>query len=219
MKKVITKILSPFYKRYHFWLHRKPRKYSYKNVYTIVLPSVFSPVNTISTKVFLDYISKLDLEQKQVLELGCGSGIISIFSASKGAIVTATDINQTALNSLEKVSFEQDLKLNCLYSDLFKNINKKFDYIFINPPYYPKNPKNTEEQAWFCGNDFEYFKDLFFQLTNQYLSSTKVYMILSDACNLNEIKKIATKNKLELVLVHTKKLLLEENYIFEINQV
>ena len=48
---------------------------------------------------------------------------------------------------------------------MFDKIEKvNFDYIVINPPYFPKNPKSEKEFAWFCGSDFEYFKKLFSQL-------------------------------------------------------
>ena len=62
---------------------------------------MFPPHYTISTKILLDYISNLDLKNKTLLELGCGSGIISLFAASKGALVTASDINKKALKALE----------------------------------------------------------------------------------------------------------------------
>jgi len=220
MKRLLKKITNPIYKKYHFWYHKKPRKYTYKNVYTIVQPSVFSPKNTVSTKVFLDYIDNLKLNNKKVLELGCGSGIISILSASKGGEVTATDINKKALNSLKEVSENQKFNIKCIFSDLFDEIsNTNFDYVFINPPYYPKKPKNIEEQAWFCGANFEYFKKMFFQLKKINLNYTSILMILSNECDLKSIKKISNKHKFKLDEIHKKKLILEENYIYKINRI
>jgi release factor glutamine methyltransferase len=178
---------------------------------------VFSPKNTISTKVFLDYISDLDLQQKTILELGCGSGIISLFSASKGAVVTSSDINKVALQSLEKVSNNQHLNINCVYSDLFSDIETiNFDYIFINPPYYPKTPKNIEEQAWFCGENFDFFKVLFSQLKIR--SSKHTLMILSNDCDLEKIHQIASENDCKLTPVFEKKLVTEKNFIFKLQK-
>jgi release factor glutamine methyltransferase len=219
MKGLIKKIIHPFYKRYHFWHHRKPRKSHYKNVHTIVQPSVFSPINTISTKVFLDFIDKLELKNKTVLELGCGSGIISIFSASKNGKVTATDINEIAIDSLSKAAMSQGLSIKTLISDLFKNIDtSNFDYIFINPPYYPRKPKNTIEKAWFCGENFEYFQELFTQLPSRLSNNTNCFMILSEDCELDSIKKIASKKNLFFDLTLKKTIRLEVNYIFKINK-
>lgn len=217
MKKLFKKITHPFYKKYHFWYHKKPRKYRYKNVYTIVQPTVFSPKNTISTKVFLDYIDALILQNKTALELGCGSGIISIFTSSKNAKTTATDINKIAIDSLKKVGLAQGFNIKTIESNLFDKIPKQsFDYIFINPPYYPKKPTNIEEKAWFCGENFEYFEQLFKQL-NENLSKNTL-MILSDDCELEKIQEIAKKNKLAIHCIFTKKLVTEKNFIYSIKR-
>ena len=217
MKKLLKKITHPILKKYHFWYHKKPRKYVYKDVYTIIQPTVFSPKSTLSTKVFLDYISNLNLKNKSVLELGCGSGIISVFCALKGAKVTASDINKVAIDSLQEVSKKQGFEINCVLSDLFDSVNKSdSDYIFINPPYYPKKPKNIEEQAWFCGENFEYFSKLFSQLKENISESTITLLILSDACDLENIKKIAIENNLIFKKISTKKLSFETNYIFHL---
>lgn len=219
MKKKIQKLIHPFYKRYHFWYHRKPRKYNYGQVYTIVQPGVFSPKNTVSTKVFLDFISDLDLEHKKVLELGCGSGIISVLAASRKAKVWASDINKIAVKSLNEVQKEQALNINVVHSDLFDAVPEvAFDYIFINPPYYPRKPNSIEEQAWFCGAEFEFFKRLFHQISNRLESKTKVLMILSDACDLNMIKNLAQENDLNWNEVFTKPLTFEVNSIYQLQK-
>lgn len=219
MKKAIQQIIHPFYKKYHFWYHKKARKFKYRNVYTIVQPSVFSPIHTVSTKIFLDFIDDLDLADKKVLELGCGSGIISILSANKGADITASDINKIALESLLNVAKEQNLKVKTMLSDLFKNINNiDFDYIFINPPFYPKNPINTEEKAWYCGENFEYFHNLFEQLPNYLKTNTNCYMILSSDCDFETIQQLAIKHKLSFKIQLKKKTFFETNYIYKISK-
>ncbi len=215
MKKIIKKIIHPFYKRYHFWYHKKPRKYRYGSVYTIVQPTVFSPIHTVSTKVFLDYISSLNLKDKKVLELGCGSGIISIFCASKDAKVTASDIHEIAVSSIQNVGLKQGFRINTLISNLFENIeDQSFNYVLINPPYYPKEPKNLEERAWYCGKDFDYFKNLFSQLEKR--MDTNTLMILSDTSDIKTIKKISNTYNLELKLLCSEKIAFEINYIYKV---
>ena len=217
MKKFVQKLIHPFYKRYHFWYHRKPRKYVFDRVYTWVQPSVFSPINTVSTKVFLDYISTLNLSGKKVLELGCGSGIISIQSAFQGAHVTASDIHEIAVKSVVKTAQDQNLLVTGIVSDLFNELlGVSFDYIFINPPYYPKNPHNLEENAWFCGENFDFFEKLFIQLSVLELDKTQVLMILSNACDLDQISSKAEKEQLELNEVHKVKLTFETNSIYRV---
>jgi release factor glutamine methyltransferase len=183
----------------------------------IVHPEVFPPHLTLSTKIILDFLAPLELIDKRLLELGCGSGIISLYARQKGAIVTASDINPIALEYLEKASKMNELELRCVQSDLFDGLqSESFDYIIINPPYYPKQAKNIKEQAWFCGLDFEYFQKLFKQLPEFVNAHNQVYMILSEDCEIDRIKGIATDNNLSMTVIHHKKSVGEQNWIFEI---
>jgi len=217
MRVFLKKITHPFLKFGLNWYYSKPRKYTYENSFVMVHPDIFPPQLTFSTKVLLDFIKPIILKDKSVLELGCGSGIVSIYSAKKGALVTATDINKTALEFLEKSAVENDAHLEVLESNLFEKLeNKSFDYIIINPPYYPKAPKSIKENAWFCGENFEYFEALFFQLPNYIDSKNYCYMILSQDCELEKIKAIALKNEIAFELVLENKGLTEKNYIFRL---
>lgn len=215
----IKKITHPFLRKGAEYYYKKPRPYSYKGITTTVHPDVFPPHLTLSTKILLDYISEIDLSQKTFLELGCGSGIISLYASQKGANVTASDINTTALEYLTNASQTNNLPVDCVHSDLFENISKKqFDYIFINPPYYPKSPENIKQQAWFCGEEFEYFESLFIQLPNYLSKENTTYMILSEDCELEKIKSIALKNNVILEVIFETKKLGEKNFIFSIYQ-
>jgi release factor glutamine methyltransferase len=217
LRSIIKRITKPFLNTWLQFYYRKPRKYSYQDIEVIVHPEVFPPQLTLSTKILLDFISELDLQKKTFLELGCGCGIISLFASKKGAEVTATDINTKALEYLGKAALTNKLDVSCLYSDLFENLEgQQFDFIIINPPYYPKSPKNIKEQAWFCGEDFEYFKGLFFQLAAFLSDNNKTYMILSEDCNMQKITSIAAKNNFLLEPVFNIKKMGELNTIYQI---
>ena len=160
--KSIKKIAQPLLKLWLNLYNLRPRRYSYKGVTAIVHKDVFPPYMTISTNIFIDFLESQALSEKSVLELGCGSGLISLFAAKKGAVVTGSDINQKALEYLKKSADLNHVAINICSSDLFRDLPQRdFDYILINPPYYPRVPRNIKEQAWFCGENFEYFKKLF----------------------------------------------------------
>lgn len=216
LRTLIKQIANPLLKTGLKFYYRKSRTYKYKEISVIVHPDVFPPHLTFSTKILLDFIDTLDLKEKNVLELGCGSGIISLFANKKGANVIASDINETALEYLQKASIENNLPITCIHSNLFENLTKfSFDYIIINPPYYPKNPKSVKEQAWFCGTDFNYFKNLFEQLSNR-SNDRNIFMILSIDCDLKKIKNLANSNNLKLISIFEKKVMGERNFIFKI---
>lgn len=217
LRDIIKRITKPILKFGLDFYYRIPRPYKYQGIQVMVHPEVFPPHLTLSTKILLDFIAELDLSKKSFLELGCGSGIISLFARSKEATVTASDINKTALEYLKKASEENNLEVDCVYSNLFENLQtKNFDYILINPPYYPKQPKNVKEQAWFCGDDFQYFKNLFNQLPPYINKENQTYMILSEDCEFKTISEIASGNKLNLKSAFETSKMGEKNTIYQI---
>ncbi|WP_282087750.1 methyltransferase [Aquimarina algiphila] len=219
MRNLLKKITHPFLRLGLQLYYVKPRKYSYEGIEVIVHPDVFPPHLTLSTKIFLDFLKPIELNKKTVLELGCGSGIISLYTSKKGATTTSSDINPIALKYLDKASTKNQLAIEIVNSDLFDNLkNRAFDYILINPPYYSKTPKNIKEKAWFCGNNFEYFKRLFQQLPNYISENTNTYMILSEDCEIKKIKNIALQFDLIFDVQFEKKIIGEKNYIFKIIQ-
>lgn len=219
MKALIKKIISPFLKNASAIYLSKSRKYTYKEIAVWVEPTVFPPFITFSTKLLLEFLETLSLKEKKMLELGCGCGIISILAAKKEAIVTATDINIAALEALKKNVLNNNVSMEIIFSDLFKNIqDKAFDFIIINPPYYPKNPNTIAEKAWFCGENFDYFENLFIQLPNFITPENGVFMILSEDCELEKIKAIALKNEIAFELLLEKKNIAEKNYIFSLQK-
>lgn len=194
-----------------------PRNYSFKDIKITVLPGVFHPGLFFSTKLLVEFISDFDLKDKAVLELGAGSGFISVFCAKRGANVTASDINTTALNQITLNAEKNDVTLKTMESDLFDELNPAdYQYIIINPPYYPKDPQNLSDHAWFCGEEFEYFKKFFSQLKDAKLTDTHIYMILSEDCDISTIQSIAIGNQHDLSLVLEKKISGEKNFIFKI---
>jgi release factor glutamine methyltransferase len=198
----------------------KSRYYAYDGIKLTIPPEVFHPGFFFSTKLLLQYISKFSLKKRTFLELGAGSGLISIFTAKKNAIVTATDINPVAIEYLKKNSEENNVNINIIHSDLFKNIpQQQFDIIAINPPYYKKQPQNYKEYAWYCGENGEYFHNLFGALAEYMHNDSAVLMILCEGCDIEMVHTIAAKNKFVLNCVYKKQNLFEKDFIFEIKPV
>src|SRR5260221_1083115 len=136
-KHIVARTYKPLLEKYL----SKTRMYKYEDIKLEVPPQVFHPGFFFSTQLLLNHIKQLHLKGKSVLEPGCGSGLISINAAKKGANVTATDINPVAIEFLKKNSRQNNVKLRIIQSDLFQNISRQsFDIIAINPPYYKKQP-------------------------------------------------------------------------------
>lgn len=209
------KLFHPLLKRIVKLYLSKPRNYKYENIEVRVLPGVFHPGLFFSTKVFVEYLKTLEIKGKSVLELGAGSGLLSIYCAKQGALVTASDINEDALNAIDFNASKNDVKVKTILSDLFEKLSPSdFDLILINPPYYPREAKNMEEKAWFCGEEFQYFQRLFSQLSKMPHPNTTILMILSEDCDEERIFSYTQTHFRKKVL--EKVVTGERNFIFQL---
>ena len=215
LKKAFHKVLRTVYNRYK----TKPRSYSYKGIKIKVLPSVFHPGFFYSTKYLLEYcVANHAIQQKKILELGAGSGLISVFLAKEGGLVYASDINPKAVDNIKENARLNDLSITTYHSDLFDEIPSQiFDVVLINPPYYPQKPKNEEERAWYCGADFDYFKKLFKQIPAFMDEKSEILMVLSEDCDLQKIELLARQFNFHFELRDKRKFLGETNFIFSLS--
>jgi len=212
-----VKLLSPVLRKVAWIYTLKERQFSYRDITIVVIPGVFHPGLFFSSKLLLDFVDTLDLNGKSFLELGAGSGIISLLAAKKNAIVYASELSTSAIENIRINSISNKLEINIIKSDLFEEIPQQvFDYIVINPPYFNNAPKTEAEYAWNCGSNFEYFHSLFNSLSNYVNSDSSVFMILSEACKLDNIKSIGIEHGFEWELILQKRIWSEKNYIYRI---
>lgn len=193
------------------------RQYRYQDIRLQIPPDVFHPGFFFSTKLLLRYVSSYPLVNKTVLELGAGSGLIAIAAAQRGAIVTASDISTVAVQTIWKNKVQNKVDLTVLESDLFSAIPvQAFDFIVINPPYYKKNPVTWKDYAWYCGENGDYFKNLFAGLRRYMQETSEVLMVVCDGCDLAMIKEAAAKHSFRMHCVQKSQNLLEKNFIYRI---
>ena len=217
MKKFFKYLVTHLYKPLLVKYLGASRSYSYRGLRLIVPPEVFHPGFFFSTRLLLRHISALRLKERAFLELGAGSGLISLFAAREGARATATDINPAAVKALEQNRAQNGLSFQIIHSDLFSNIPPQaFDIIAINPPYYRKQPNTYAEYAWYCGENGEYFTGLFGGLKPYIGPGAEARLILCDGCDMDMVHTIAGQHGWQLQCVETRRNWIEKNYIFKI---
>ena len=102
---------------------------------------VFSP--RIDVEIFVQAIQGIIGKDSKILELGTGTGAISIALAKnyKDISILATDINKFAVRIAKKNSEinKVDKIIDFKESNWFSNVkDNKYDFIITNPPYIPK---------------------------------------------------------------------------------
>lgn len=198
------------------WYLRKPREFNYGTLKLMISPGVFHPGFFFSTRFILEFLNKQRLEKQSFLEVGCGSGVISILAAQKGADVTAIDINKKAVANTIDNAMRNSVKVQVTTSDLFDNVpSTRFDWIVINPPYYPADAKTEEEYAWNCGLNHQYFEKLFSGLGYFVTRESNILIVLSDVCDLKTIFEIAAANRFIFEKISERKVWADgRNYLF-----
>lgn len=219
MKKLVRYIVGNTYKPVLQKYLSKERLFQYKGLNLRIHPHVFHPGFFYSTKLLLAQVLQYPLAGKTLLEPGAGSGLISMMAARAGAIVTATDINATAIDYLHQNSATNIVPLNIIQSNLFEQIPAKaYDIVAINPPYYKKDPAAEAEYAWYCGTHGSYFQRLFANLAAYIHPKSVVLMICCDGCDMDMITAYAKQYDFVPELLQTHRNWIETNFIYNIKQ-
>lgn len=215
-KKITTLFVKPFLIRYL----KKERRTQIDGFEVCIKPSVFHPKFFFSSLYLYDFVNRLPLQGKSFLEIGCGSGLISLLALRKQAQVLAVDINPVAVDCtrLNFVSnFGANHSASLLCGDLFDVVPEKtYDYVVINPPYFFEDVTNADQLAWNCGKNGEYFMKLFEALKKRRAQLGQIVMILADNCDLTRIENLAGNFELSLNLIEKKKIKWETNFIYSI---
>lgn len=110
-----------------------------------VTPDVMVPTHETETlcELAINYVKNENLGNPKILDLGVGSGVISVTVAAElpNAKITALDISEGAIAVAQVNAIENGVKdqIEFRQSDLFGALteNDKFDLILSNPPYIP----------------------------------------------------------------------------------
>lgn len=90
------------------------------------------------TKFLIEQLDFNDFASKQILDMGCGYGLLAIKAAMAGAKVIAVDDDYLAVISTRNNAKAHNLEIDVIHSDIDSSLasNQKFDVILMNPPFH-----------------------------------------------------------------------------------
>lgn len=133
-------------------------------------------------------------QEERFLEMGPGTGLLSIHAAKLGAIVTAADVNPHAVECTKRNAAKNSVRIDAFKSDLFEKVQGNYDVIVFNPPYLPGAATSTSwiERAWSGGDEGSETAIRFLNDAWKHLSpGGKIFMILSSVGGLMSVLKSA----------------------------
>jgi len=197
-------------------------KLNYKEYCLDIPNNVYLPSE--DTYLLLETIQE-DIKNKVIdsfLEIGVGSGYISLGLYNQVNKMKVTDINPCVIDYIKDLKQKYDLnKLEVIKSNLFKNIIERFDLIIFNPPYVPSElvPKETDiEKLSTDGGSFGRKIILKFLMNlNKYLTENGVcYLLISSFNNPHYVFKQILKNNLNYKVLDEKNIFFEKLIILKI---
>lgn len=87
------------------------------------------------TRVLLNNIDICNLSGN-VLDLGCGIGVVGVILGifNKNINIDMVDVNERAINLAKNNILFNGVKAYVFISNVYDNVNKKYNYIITNPP-------------------------------------------------------------------------------------
>ena len=175
----------------------------------------------------INYLKELKLNNPTILDIGTGSGCIPITLKKQvpSSEIMAVDISESALEVAIENAKNNNVDINFIQSDIFENVNTKFDCIISNPPYIRYDEpimdivKNNEPHtALYADDNGLFFYKEILKSANKYLNKKSIIAFEIGSEQGEDIIKIATENFPNSKIILEKDLQKFDRFIFVINE-
>lgn len=175
----------------------------------------------------IEYIKQYNLTDANVLDIGTGSGCISIVLKSiiPTLNITSIDKSKKALKLAKKNMNKNKVKLNLIKADIFKYkpVNR-YGILISNPPYLSVDEKIDKEckyepkMALFANNDGLKFYEHIISSCKKYMEDKSILAFEIGYKQGTYLKKLAKKYYPDAIIKVEKDLANKDRYLFIINE-
>lgn len=175
---------------------------------------VYEPAE--DTFLLLDALEKEKwLGTETVLEVGAGTGIVSIFLSKKVKKVYSLDINpRAAMCTKKNAAANKARNIRVFCSDLFGAVGgEKFDAIIFNTPYLPEDSVTEKfaDPSWSGGKSGRAVIELFLAgIKGRIFPGGRVFMVESSLSGYEKTPEFLNKNGFTASVCEKRKLFFEE---------
>ena len=170
----------------------------------------------------IKYYKKLFNNKVSILDIGTGSGAISIaLKKNIDCDVSACDISKKALEMAKNNAKSNNVDINFIESDIFNNINDKYDIIISNPPYIANNEeveysvdKYEPHLALYANDNGLYFYKKIIKNASKYLNDKFIVAFEIGYQQADDIIKIVDNNFTDVKTIIEKDLSGKDRYLF-----
>lgn len=155
----------------------------------------------------IEYVKATNKNNLKILDLCTGSGIIAITLKKEldqiSIDVVASDISEEAIEVAKENAQYHDADVRFIQSDIFNNINDKFDIIVSNPPYIDRKDEVTMKEnvlnydphlALFAEEEGMYFYRKIIEQAKDYLKENGIMFFEIGYDQKDKIIKLSKKN-------------------------
>jgi len=160
-------------------------------------------------------LKAIDKSRGEVLDMCAGTGIIGLNAALSANKVTLVDIDDNAIELIKHNSeINRISNVEIIKSNLFENLgDRKFDVIFVNPPYLPGKVNNSDfmDLATIGGESGEEMTIKLIEGIKEHMKeSGEAFIVVSTSSNIDKVFEKIKQENLKYEVINSKSFFFEE---------